>query len=94
MDLLREYDFDCLPLIDRVRQRSFSGFLRTSLSINCISFQEFDNPVIQSAVHAVIAAEMRSFAPADYLAYLTLSSTFFCKFPGSPGIAAALSPLV
>jgi hypothetical protein len=33
MDLLREYDFDCLPLIDRVRQRSFSGLLPRSLSM-------------------------------------------------------------
>jgi len=32
--------------------------------------QEYDNPVVQGIVHSMIAAEMRSFAPGDYLAYL------------------------
>ncbi|KAJ1399237.1 Pre-mRNA-splicing factor SPF27, partial [Ochromonadaceae sp. CCMP2298] len=32
--------------------------------------RQFDDPAVQAAVHSIIGAEMRSFAPSDYLAYL------------------------
>lgn len=34
------------------------------------SLQEYDSPEVRDVVHGLIVAEMRSFAPADYLAYL------------------------
>lgn len=69
MDLLREYDFDCLPLIDRV---SWIVICKLAVFENYQLFfsQEYDNPVVQGIVHSMIATEMRSFAPGDYLAYL------------------------
>ena len=57
MNLLREYDFDCLPLLDR----------------------EFDHPAVQNAVHALIAAEMRTFTPANYLSYLPYPTLSFAN---------------
>eukprot|EP01041_Mallomonas_annulata_P013075 gene13075-27596_t len=48
MQLLKEYDFDALPYIDK----------------------EYDNPMVQDAVHSLISAEMRSFNPGNYLAHL------------------------
>mmetsp|Transcript_32679 Transcript_32679/g.33325 ORF Transcript_32679/g.33325 Transcript_32679/m.33325 type:complete len:219 (+) Transcript_32679:152-808(+) len=48
MDLLKQYDFDALPYIDK----------------------EYDNPIVQDAVHQLISSEMRAFIPGSYLAYL------------------------
>ena len=41
--------------------------------------QEFDDPTIQATVHAMIANEMRSFQPGNYLAYLPLPELTFSK---------------
>lgn len=48
MNLIKEYDFDALPYIDK----------------------DYDIPEVRDSVHALIVAEMRSFAPANYLEYL------------------------
>jgi hypothetical protein len=68
MNILREYDFECLPLIDR----------------------QFDQPAVQAAVHGVIAAEMRSFAPSDYLAYLPYPELKFANSAALQGEMARM----
>ena len=48
MELLKEYDFDALPYIDK----------------------EYDNPLVQDAVHQLISNEMRAFVPRNYISHL------------------------
>jgi hypothetical protein len=55
------------------------SILKLNLSIALPSLQQFDHPDVQSAVHTLIASEMRSFSPGDYLSYLPYPELSFAN---------------
>lgn len=68
-------------LTQLVHTERFNQFLRSNfLKIQ----QEYDNPIVQDAVHALIAAEMRTFVPSksEYLAHLPYPQLKFAKSTG------------